>query len=155
LAPGQPHLSKKIEEKLNTLLSNEEGIRPSKLRKDLQNVMWDDVGVFRSRDSLERAAREFDRLKALLPQQRVCLKSRHNNKELIEALENEFLLDVAECTLTAASMRTESRGAHFREDYPAIDNKNWLDHILLNKDGVELKISKCPVDLSEIRPKES
>jgi succinate dehydrogenase / fumarate reductase flavoprotein subunit len=75
------------------------------------------------------------------------------NTDLMEAWEVGCLLDVAEVTAAAALERTESRGAHAREDYPDRDDKKWLKHSLayLEKDGVRL--SYKPVTITKFKPK--
>ncbi|MBV9711065.1 MAG: succinate dehydrogenase/fumarate reductase flavoprotein subunit, partial [Ktedonobacteraceae bacterium] len=60
-------------------------------------------------------------------------KGKRFNTELVEAIELGFLLDCAEATTHGALARTESRGAHFRLDYPKRDDVNWLKHTLAFK----------------------
>ena len=82
------------------------------------------------------------------------MTTKHYNQELVEGLENYFLVATAECVITGALQRTESRGAHFREDYPELDNENWLEHLVLRKGDQQLQIERIPVDLGEIHPGE-
>ncbi|MBA7511980.1 hypothetical protein ES705_03979 [subsurface metagenome] len=85
---------------------------------------------------------------------RVCLsnKTKTFNRELIETLEVSNLLLTCEAIIRAALYRKESRGAHFRNDYPNLDNQNWLKHtgVKLIKDKFELRDE--PADLSEVKP---
>jgi succinate dehydrogenase/fumarate reductase flavoprotein subunit len=72
----------------------------------------------------------------------------------VEGLENYNAMIIARCITEAALLRTESRGAHYREDYPQWDNKNWLQHLVITEQDNQLRIDKVPVDLAEIRPEE-
>jgi succinate dehydrogenase / fumarate reductase flavoprotein subunit len=72
----------------------------------------------------------------------------------MEGLENHFLVSTARCVIEAALKRTESRGAHFREDYPETDNDKWLEHIVLYQTDGKLNMEKAPVDLREISTSE-
>jgi len=129
-------------------------MRPVHLRKKLRQLMWDKVGVFRTETGIRSAIEELKGLRAELERQEVGLKSKHYNQEMVEGLENHFLVAVAECVAVGALHRTESRGAHYRDDFPETNNQNWLQHLLIQKRDGDLAVQKAPVDLSEIRPSE-
>jgi succinate dehydrogenase / fumarate reductase flavoprotein subunit len=75
------------------------------------------------------------------------------NMDLIEAMELESLLGLGETILLSALNRRESRGAHFREDYPERDDKNWLKHTLTRKTEQGVKIFYKPVSITRFEPK--
>jgi succinate dehydrogenase / fumarate reductase flavoprotein subunit len=85
---------------------------------------------------------------------RVGDQSRVFNTDVLEAWELGCLLDIAEVTAYSALKRTESRGAHAREDYPGRDDKTWLKHTLafLEPEGVSLRYK--PVTMTRFEPKE-
>jgi succinate dehydrogenase / fumarate reductase flavoprotein subunit len=72
----------------------------------------------------------------------------------MEAVECGFLLDVAETVVSAALARTESRGAHFREDFPTRDDERWLRHSLAWKTEGAVKLSTRPVAITQYEPVE-
>jgi succinate dehydrogenase / fumarate reductase flavoprotein subunit len=72
--------------------------------------------------------------------------------ELVEALECEHLLRLAAITLESALFRRESRGAHFREDYPDRDDQNFLCHTLVFKEKEVMRIEKKPVRITRFEP---
>ena len=76
------------------------------------------------------------------------------NTELLDAFELDYLLDLALVTVTCALNRTESRGAHSREDFPKRDDANWLKHTLAyrKEDRIELKYK--PVSITRFQPQE-
>ena len=77
------------------------------------------------------------------------------NTDLIEAIELENLLDTAEATVLSALNRTESRGAHMREDYPNRDDENWMKHsFIYKKDSAEPEIKYKPVVVTKYKPME-
>jgi len=138
----------------NQMLGREEGVRPIDLRKRLRQLMWERVNVFRTESDLHSALEELKELESELGKQSLNLKSRHYNQELVQGLENYFLVTVAQCVATAALNRTESRGAHYRDDYPETDNHNWLQHLVIHGSDGGIKMEKVPVDLKEIKPEE-
>ena len=100
------------------------------LRKELQNIMQNHFGVFRKGDFMRDG---IELLKALRPRIEavgVEDKTRAFNTARIEALELQNLFEVAEATAISAEVRTESRGAHARDDYQERDDDNWLCHSL-------------------------
>jgi succinate dehydrogenase / fumarate reductase, flavoprotein subunit len=70
----------------------------------------------------------------------------------MDCLELEYLLHLAEAILVSAEARRESRGAHFREDFPARDDQNWLKHTLVRKTGSGLQLSYKPVRITRFQP---
>ena len=90
----------------------------------------DYVGVFREEEGIKQA---IDKVKELQERyQQIVLddKGKRFNTDVLEAWELGALLDMAEVTAVAALSRTESRGGHYREDYPNRDDENWLRHSL-------------------------
>lgn len=136
----------------DAMLQRKNGVRPVALRNRLRHLMWEKVGVFRSAESLEDAAREVAEIKIELEHQALNMSTRRYNQELAEGLENYFMVTTGECVIAGALKRTESRGAHFREDYPKSDNDNWLQHLVLQSHDHQLHMEEVPVDLREIRP---
>ena len=106
---------------------------PFEIRKELQEVMWKYVAIIRNREGLKTAIARIKELKEMLARVKVPSVDVYN-KDLQDALEAEKLLEVALLTAESALIREESRGAHFREDYPETRDE-WKKSIVLNRDG--------------------
>ena len=92
--------------------------------------MNDYVGVVRNEEGLRDTIAEFERMENEdLPNIAIAEENPIGNYDWVEALEVTSMVQLAKAMAGAALMRTESRGAHFREDYPALDDKNWLRNI--------------------------
>jgi succinate dehydrogenase flavoprotein subunit len=102
----------------------------SLLQQQMQQVMTDKVGVFRDGSTLEAAVKELQQL--LLKSRNIGIrnKSRGANPELATAYRTQKILKVALCVAAGALARTESRGAHHREDFPRRDDAKWLNRTL-------------------------
>lgn len=124
------------------------------IRREMRETMDENVGVFRTREGLQRALDKIKILKERFCHAPVRDKSRIYNTDLMAALELEFMLDVAEVVVLGAVKRTESRGAHARRDYPARDDLNFLRHTMAtySPDGPEL--SYHPVNITTWKPVE-
>ncbi|MEE9612999.1 MAG: FAD-binding protein, partial [Desulfatiglandales bacterium] len=153
-APVDPREAQITSKKASRVLSRNKGVRPITLRNRLRHLMWDKAGVYRTGDSLKDALNELEELKSDLERQSLALNSRHYNQELVEGLENHFLITTAKCVIEAALQRTESRGAHVREDHPETDNDKWLKHIVIHQTNGKLNMENAPIDLREITPLE-
>jgi fumarate reductase flavoprotein subunit len=116
--------------KLDELLKGGGPERADALKMEMQQIMTDRVGIFRSGADLEEAVH---RLQALLVRsRRIGLRYRVDgpNPELVTAYRTQKMLKVALCVAAGARARTESRGAHFREDFPRRDDTTWLKRTL-------------------------
>jgi fumarate reductase (CoM/CoB) subunit A len=112
--------------------------RPNDLRVDLQQTMWETLLVEKNDDSLTRA-------RAFVAEDRKRLATDLLISEpfdLALAFEHRNLLDVAEVIVEAALMRTESRGSHYRSDYPQRDDKNWLTNIFVSRGNGQLALCR-------------
>lgn len=132
------------------LLATQSGLTPSAIRARLQDVMWEEVGVFRSETSLKKALTLVDELEA--EPAHIPEKAPYMNRALMEALENRNMMVTARCLILAALKRTESRGAHWREDFPKTDNANWCKTILLERKGQVLTTTTRAVICNRLQP---
>ena len=115
---------------ISELLARSEGENVYTLRHAMEQVMMDKVGIFRHAETLQQAVNE---LEVLLQRSKcICVrdKRQHANPELVAALRLPRMLKVALCVATGALARTESRGAHAREDYPQRNDAEWLSRTL-------------------------
>ncbi len=127
--------------------------KAGRLRKELQRSMMDQASVFRTAETLQAEVDKVKELKQRYREVGVEDTGAQFNTELMEVLELGFLLDNAEQLTNAALNRTESRGAHSREDYKERDDENWLKHTLVYKDGSGVRIDYKPVTLGIYEPK--
>ena len=123
------------------------------LSNEMKNVMFDEVGIYRSGSAMEGAIDSIQELKERYKSVRVSDTGKVFNTELLNAWELGNLLDIAEVVAMCALNRTESRGGHSREDYPERDDENWLKHTLIRKVGNQLEISYKPVVITKYEPK--
>jgi succinate dehydrogenase / fumarate reductase flavoprotein subunit len=123
------------------------------IRREMQEVMFDHVGVFRTDEGMRQAVEKVRELKKRFKRVHVDDQGNAYNTDLMEAWEVGCLLDIAEVTAVAALERKESRGAHAREDFPERDDKKWMKHSMafLEKDGVRLAYK--PVTITKFKPK--
>ena len=140
---------------LEELLARTDGERPAAIREELQETMFAKCGVYRSATLLMQAWGEVDDLRSRARQLVVEDKGKRYNTDLGEALELLFLLDCAEATVASAVARTESRGAHAREDYPERDDVNWLKHTFAFRwsDGAPPRLAYRPATITRFQPK--
>jgi succinate dehydrogenase / fumarate reductase, flavoprotein subunit len=108
------------------------GSRPTAaIRLEMQRIMQSDAAVFRTGESLREGRQRLARTFASMADVRISDRSLIWNTDLIETIELENLLLQATATIASAEQRTETRGAHAREDFPERDDANWLKHTLV------------------------
>ncbi|MCG9757156.1 fumarate reductase flavoprotein subunit [Shewanella insulae] len=119
-----------VRDEIDGLVEGQGSESAYELKREMQRIMMDYVGIFRNGPELTKAVEE---LEALLIRSRnlgLKCKKRHANPELVEALRVKRMLKVALTVACGAEARTESRGAHAREDYPQRNDKEWLNRTL-------------------------
>jgi len=125
------------------------------LHGELAKTMSANVGIFRQRTETEKALEEIGRIKERYRNVGISSPSRHMNYELMNAIELEYMLDVAHTIALGAFLREESRGAHFRTDFPKRDDEKWLKHTIARMaDGTNPDISFRDVSITRYKPME-
>ena len=125
------------------------------IRQKLQRIMTDEVGIYRDAESLQQAMLVIEELKKKISDVMVNDKSQVFNTDLLGYLELEYLLELSEVITIGALQRQESRGSHFRSDYPKRDDGSWLKHTIASqdKDG-KISIGSKPVSITSLTPAE-
>ncbi len=133
---------------------HEDGEDVLKIKNELQMLMSQKVGIIRSKDSLEKALNEILLIKNE-KFNRICLKNRERiyNLEILELLELYNLIENAIIVAKSALFRNESRGNHFRKDYPHEDNVIWKKHTIVKKEGNKMSVRNIPVETLESKEK--
>ncbi len=127
--------------------------KSAELRTRLKQVMMDKCGIYRTGAGLSEALNEVRELKERNRHTGVSHQGKVFNQSLIEALELDGLMGLAETMVLGALNRTESRGAHSREDYPDRDDDNWLKHTLVTQEADGPQVGYRPVNLMRFEPK--
>jgi succinate dehydrogenase / fumarate reductase flavoprotein subunit len=113
---------------LDTLRTSSGTERVAHIRRDLQETMDANMQVFRTQESLETVLRDIEKLEERYRNISVGDKGKRFNLDLLEAVELGFLLEIAKVMTVGALHRKESRGGHYREDYPDRDDANFMKH---------------------------
>jgi len=120
-----------MREKLQAILLRESGESPAEIREQMGQIMDHEVGVFRNQETLNSALKAIRFLKERFKKIALARSDSHFNYSLIRALELENMLRLAEVITMTALMRRESRGAHWRTDYPKRNDLDFLKHSLV------------------------
>lgn len=136
--------------------------KAGKIRTEMQEVMMDNVGVFRTEEMIQTALTKVRELKGRFGQVQIDDKGKRFNTDLLETFELGCLLDLAEATALSALNRKESRGAHSRDDYPNRNDAEWLKHTLIRYTGEatagvtteQTAIDYKPVTITKFQPQE-
>jgi len=128
------------------------------IRRELQETMDANASVYRTEATLKQAEIDISALKERYLRVGVADRGKRYNTELLEAVELGFLLDLAEVLVISARARNESRGGHFREDYPNRDDVNFMRHTMAYRTGdplsPEIRLDYKPVVQTRYQPME-
>lgn len=117
------------------------------LRNDLKQLMWDNAGIIRDESGLQDAVRRIEELTADLPSVQI-----RDGRGLIKYLELCNMLLVSNMVCKAALLRNESRGAHYRTDFPDENNTNWLKNIFIHKKASNMRLDPVKVSMGPVSP---
>ncbi|BCU68994.1 succinate dehydrogenase flavoprotein subunit [Stygiolobus caldivivus] len=146
--------AEKAEQTAYDVVKRESGVHFGEVVNKLREVMWEDVGVFRTEDGMKNAVSEIMKLRDMAKDTYVLDKSKVYNTEFYNALEMKNMLDLALVIAVTALNRKESRGAHYRLDYPKRDDENWLKHTIAYLRGNTVEITYKPVKMTKWKPEE-
>src|SRR3989441_5846936 len=134
------------------LLAQEGSVRAWQIREELGQLMSLNLGLVRTHESMSAAISALTTLTHRATSVMVQDKGRVFNTDLVQAFELQSLLDVAETIVTSALARTESRGAHYRSDFPVRDNQHWLTHSLIRRTPEGTALTYEPVTVTRFPP---
>jgi len=143
-------------EAIEAIVSRERsGRRASEIKAEMGKTMDEHCSVFRDEERLQQALEVIKRLQEEVGTVAVDDKGSVFNQDVLGVLELQFMLDNAECIVTGALARKESRGAQYRTDYPARNDEDWIKHVNLTVDGRGIPaISYSEVKLTQWEPEE-
>ena len=145
---------KEVEAEFKRIRNGKGSSKPYELRDAMQKTMNDNVGVYRTDDTMKKAVDELKQLRESYYNDITIDDQGYKfNTDLMEAWELGCMLQIAEVTAQSALLRTESRGAHSRDDFPDRDDDSWMVHTLAYQTGAETEsdyrvTADKPVDLS-------
>ena len=143
---------KELRDKVFQPLERKDGASAMKIKRRIQKMAWENIGVVRQGTWLEEALKEIEEMKKELPMICVRNKSRIFNKEWVDALQAQNMLELVEIIARSALMRTESRGVHFRKDYPNTDNNKWLKNIIAKQVNGKAQLRTEPTVITKWQP---
>ena len=149
---SRPDPVEAVKERLAALMGHDGVERSHLIRQDMQAIMTDHGSVFRTEESLKQGIDAILALKERFSRVAVTNKGKSFNYDLMETIELGHQLDLCEVILVSARNRRESRGAHFREDFPERDDRNYLRHTLIFDAPGGPRIEYKPVAITRFQP---
>jgi succinate dehydrogenase/fumarate reductase flavoprotein subunit len=123
------------------------GDHPKTLSRSLKEAMWSHGGIVREHKELEKALGQIEEIRSRAQQSLI-----EKPRDVAMRLELQNRLVIAEMICRSALVRKESRGAHYRRDFPEEDNRGWLKNTVIVKEGTGMRTESMPVDLAGVDP---
>jgi fumarate reductase (CoM/CoB) subunit A len=140
-------------QKVQNWLERKKGVHPVQMKRSIQKIMAAHVGVTRERTGLEKAAADLKDLEEHMYGEMIIPARNHvYNKGLVDGLEASMMMSTATAIVRCALAREESRGAHFRSDFPQRDDARWLKNTITEKEDNRVMVSFSPVLLKRCHP---
>jgi succinate dehydrogenase/fumarate reductase flavoprotein subunit len=152
---GEEELRERVQaltKKISRWRKNAAGLRPIEGKKRLQVLMWDKAGVIREGAKLKSGLESLLTLQEEGEQHLVVSSNPRYNRELLDAFELQHMFRISALILQAALTREESRGAHYRIDFPYPDDPRWLVNIILKKGEGKVDLRTEKVQFTHFRP---
>jgi succinate dehydrogenase / fumarate reductase flavoprotein subunit len=144
-----------VRKQLEAFYSGDGTEKAADIRREMQEIMFKYVGVFRTEEGMSQAVEQIGELRERFKKVRADDPGKVWNTDVLETWELGCLLDAAEVTAHSALARTESRGGHAREDYPKRDDKKWMKHTMASYDSKgRVRLDYKPVTITRFEPKE-
>jgi len=147
----------KEERQLLKLLRTEprQGLLPERIKVKIRQIMWDYMSYNKNETGMVKALEELNEVKnRFVPQMRLDSNTRLYNWDWVDAIDIEDMLIACEISIEQSRFRKESRGPHYREDYPFVDNENWIVNVVAKKINGDMKVYKEPITLKYAFPEE-
>jgi succinate dehydrogenase / fumarate reductase flavoprotein subunit len=144
---------KREEARIHRLMDNHGPERAWQVRDALGTAMSTNLGIFRTKQSMTGALEKIRELSARVESVMLQDKGKIFNTDLIQAFELSCLVEIAETIVAGALAREESRGAHYRSDFPTRDDGKWLRHTLATRTPDGPKLTYAPVTITKFPPK--
>jgi succinate dehydrogenase / fumarate reductase flavoprotein subunit len=138
--------------RVQRLLAQKGSVRAWQIREELGQVMSLNLGLVRTHESMSAALTALTALTHRADSVTVQDKGRVFNSDLVQAFELQSLLDVAETIVASALARQESRGAHYRSDFPKRDDVQWLKHTVVRRTPQGPTVAYEPVTVTRFPP---
>lgn len=143
-----------LKERINQWLSKESRGNVYQLFHRLKKIMMEKVGIFREKGPLAEALEEISELRHRYHQLALRSDCLQFCQELVTMMEFEYMLDIAEVITKGALAREETRGSHFRLDFPRRDDQNWLKHTIAEFTPKGPRLTYRPVKITRYQPQE-
>jgi succinate dehydrogenase / fumarate reductase flavoprotein subunit len=152
--PAGDYFEKDAADTISGLMARDGKEKIGRIQAEMQEVMMDNVSVFRQAQGLDTALDKISELKTRYHDIALVDKGSCFNRDLLDALELGYMLDLAEAIAMGALHREESRGAHSREDFPERNDEEFLHHSMIRYSEKEPTVFEKPVTITRFQPKE-
>ena len=151
---NEGHQKARVLDQIEEIFQRDGSENYNDVRNEMKEVMMVKCGVFRDADKLKSCIETIQGLKERYKKGKVTDKGQLFNTELYEIIELGNMLEMAEIIATAALARQESRGGHYRTDFPKRDDQDFLKHTLVSSKDGQLEMKYKPVVVTRYQPKE-